>query len=109
MKGRWLSQIRVLAIIGYVAVGWSAGIVVFAVWLLARLRQLRRLRRALAPTIDCPWCRHAVPQYGPYGCTNCRARTLGWAWRCGACHAWAGHIDCDACHLTISNPLLGSP
>jgi hypothetical protein len=107
MNWRVLRRIAVLAI--YVTLGWLAGLAVLAAFVVRNVRRFRRLRRALAPTIACPWCRVDVAQYGPYGCTQCRARTLGWAWRCSACGAWAGHIACTGCSLSVSNPLLGAP
>src|SRR4051794_8464270 len=109
MKIGWRLLFRVLAVVLYVGIGWLVGLVVLAVAVFRGLRRFARLRRALAPTIPCPWCRQEVAQYGPYSCLSCRARTLGWAWRCSACSAWAGHIECPSCQMTVSNPILGAP
>jgi hypothetical protein len=99
------------ALVPYVALGWLVGLIILVVALLRAFRRFQRMRRALAPTAACPWCREDVPQYGAYGCQSCRARTLGWVWRCVACDAWAGHIECPnpECGLSIGNPLLPRP
>jgi hypothetical protein len=101
--------IHLVGIVLYAACGWIAGLVLIPIVAMKLGRWLLRLRRALSPTIPCPWCHASVDQYGPFVCLGCRARTLGWAWRCSACKAWAGHLECPACRLTVSNPLLGAP
>jgi hypothetical protein len=93
----------------YLALGWIAGLGLLVVWFFRWVRAFVRMRRAVAPTIRCTWCRARVPQYGPYLCGHCHARTLGWAWRCGACGAWAGHVECPSCGMSVSNPILGAP
>jgi len=109
MKG-WLKlALHVTFAALYVAVGWMAGLALLSTGSINAIKPFLRTRRALAPSIACPWCHEDVPQYGPYTCASCRARTLGWAWRCPACAAWAGHIECPHCGLSITNPILGAP
>lgn len=93
----------------YVSLGWIVGLALIAVWTVRLLRFLVRARRALAPHASCPWCRQDVAQYGAFGCGNCHARSLGWAWRCRLCGAWSGHVECPHCGLSVTNPILGAP
>jgi predicted RNA-binding Zn-ribbon protein involved in translation (DUF1610 family) len=92
----------------YVTLGWVAGLVLVALAVRRNLRRLFRMRRALAPTIACTWCSANVSQYGAFECLRCHARTAGWAWRCATCSAWAGHMECPSCGLSVGNPLLSS-
>lgn len=104
---RWLRLFVIIAaVVLYASVGWVVGLVVLAAALVLLARRLRRAHRALAPTTTCPWCRADVAQYGSYSCGNCRARTLGWAWRCSVCEAWAGHVECPSCGMSVTNPML---
>lgn len=109
MKARIRLLLYATAVLLYAALGWVAGVAILAVGLVLVVRRAVRARRALAPTLACPWCGERVAQYGGFGCGNCRARTLGWAWRCRICSAWAGHVECPACGMSVRNPLLGSP
>lgn len=93
----------------YAAIGWAVGLGVCCVWIAISARRFIRTRRALAPTIPCQWCHEPVDQFGSFACRTCRARTLGWAWRCPVCAAWAGHIECPHCGLSVTNPILGAP
>lgn len=93
----------------YLATGWIFGLLLLGALLLLLVRDLLRARRALAPTTTCPWCQATVEQYGAFSCASCRSRTLGWAWRCGACAAEHGHIECANCGLSVPNPLLPRP
>lgn len=99
-----------LAIIAvpYALFGWVAGLVLVCLAVVHVGERFRRMRRALAPSIPCPWCNGEVSQYGAWSCGSCRARTVGWSWRCGACSAWHGHIECTHCGLSVLNPLLGA-
>lgn len=108
MKIRPKHVLIATAVVPYVALGWLMGLALLGAAVARIARRFRRTRSALAPTATCPWCHEEVPQYGAYGCGSCRARTLGWAWRCGACSAWAGHIECVHCGMSVLNPLLGS-
>lgn len=93
----------------YAAMGWVVGLVVLTIVTSLLVARFIRARRALQETIRCPWCRVDVPQYGAFACGNCRARTLGWVWRCSACAAWAGHVECPGCGMSVPNPLVGRP
>jgi len=99
---------RVLTILvplgAYLALGWVAGLVIFAGWLLLHLRDYLRLQRALAPTLPCPRG-HAVAQFGVHRCSVCGAVSEGWLWQC-ACGAFAAHTRCGECGLTVWNPLV---
>jgi hypothetical protein len=90
----------------YLSFGWIVGVFLLVRGLVRALGHWRRARRAMAPTTACPWCRADVSQYGPYSCPQCHTRTLDWAWRCGNCGAWVGHIDCPECGLSVVNPLM---
>ncbi|MCC6217859.1 MAG: hypothetical protein IT376_23580 [Polyangiaceae bacterium] len=104
---RWFRlAVIVTAVVLYASVGWVVGLVVLAVAVVLLVRRLHRARRALAPATTCPWCHTDVEQYGSFSCSNCRARTLGWAWRCSVCSAWAGHVECPSCGMSVTNPLL---
>jgi predicted RNA-binding Zn-ribbon protein involved in translation (DUF1610 family) len=109
MRSRLRMALVVLGIVLYAAFGWIAGLVALAVGVVLVLRRVLRARRALAPTTRCTWCREDVAQYGAFTCTNCHSRALGWAWRCPICSAWAGHVECPACGMSVPNPLLGAP
>lgn len=109
MKTFGKTAIMIVFFTVYALVGWIVGLGLFALALVRGLVVLVRARRALAPTTNCPWCQAVVEQYGPYSCASCHARTLGWAWRCGACGAWAGHIECASCSMSVPNPLLPRP
>ena len=108
MKSKWRLVFRIIVASLYLAVGWIVGLVILFIATVRGLAWLVRMRRALAPTIACPWCRARVPQYGPYRCGQCGRRTLGWVWRC-RCGAWAGHTECPACGMSVSNPGFGAP
>lgn len=94
----------IVPVAAYVALGWVAGLVVLAAWLVLLGRDSLRLRRALAPTLPCPRG-HAVPQYGVHRCSACGAVTEGWLWQC-ECGASAGHARCPTCGLSVWNPLV---
>jgi hypothetical protein len=93
--------------VAYLAMGWIAGLVLLAIASLSLVHRLLQTRQALAPSIRCPWCGEDVPQYGAFSCGHCRARTVGWAWRCSLCGEWAGHLECESCHMSVPNPLVG--
>jgi hypothetical protein len=106
---RWVRvALFVLAAALYAAVGWVVGLAALGVALVVAVRRFRRTRRALAPSIGCPWCREQLDQYGPFSCAVCRGRSLGWAWRCALCGAWVGHIQCPSCGMSVTNPILGA-
>lgn len=104
MRSIWKFTTVVVPIAAYLAAGWIAGLVVFALWLAGALVELARARRAVAPTIRCPRG-HAVPQYGVHRC-GCGAVTESWAWRCPVCRNWAGWVSCPECNLAVKNPLV---
>jgi hypothetical protein len=95
-----------VAVAGYAALGWVAGLVVLLVGVATLLARASRVRRALAPGVPCPWCGDMVPQYGAYSCRNCGARTLSWAWRCPLCGSEHGHVQCPSCSMSVPNPML---
>lgn len=109
MKARIRFAMIAAGVALYFAFGWIAGLAVLVVGVRLVARRMVRARHALAPTIPCPWCHGDVPQFGAFTCGNCHARTLGWAWRCHVCSAWAGHLECSTCGMSVSNPLLGPP
>jgi predicted RNA-binding Zn-ribbon protein involved in translation (DUF1610 family) len=107
---RSLKLALILAVLTlYGTLGWVAGLVVLVGAVGLGVRHVLRARRALSPNTSCPWCHADVAQYGAYSCGNCHQRTLGWAWRCRACDAWAGHITCPSCGMSVPNPLLPRP
>ena len=89
----------------YLALGWLIGILILGIAVIRFFRLWLRARRALAPTITCPWCHSETSQYFEYRCSHCHMRRRGFAWRC-SCGAIAGHLDCEFCGLSIPNPLL---
>jgi hypothetical protein len=95
-------QLLVVAI--YLGLGWIVGLAIFAVAIWRTFKFLRRLVAALSPATRCPHG-HRVEQYGRWRC-GCRAVTDGWSWRCRICGAFAGWVACDACGISVSNPLL---
>jgi hypothetical protein len=109
VRAWWKVMVAIVVLGVYAVAGWIAGLVVLAVAAASGIASVLRTRRALAPTAPCPWCREEVPQYGPYTCGSCHARTLGWAWRCPVCAAWSGHVACPSCGLSVPNPLLPRP
>lgn len=87
----------------YLAFGWIVGLVV-VLWFVSRsLVKLSRTRAALAPVMRCPRG-HEMHSHGVFHCAACGMTTESWVWRC-PCGAWAGHIECDECGLSIKNPL----
>lgn len=90
----------------YLTCGWIVGLIVLVILFVRTVFYLRRLRRALAPTIRCPEG-HANQQWGRFGCA-CGAETMSWIWRCPWCGTRYGHVRCSTCQLAVGNPLLGS-
>lgn len=107
MMNRWLwGSLIAVGTIAYLAVGWTVGLVVLVIALARVVVLFARLRRALRPSVPCPWCGRDVPQYGEVHCSECRMRGRGWVWRCGACATWFGHTRCPHCDLSVRNEVL---
>ena len=107
MKSGARAGVAVLGVALYVSLGWVAGLGVLVVAVVAVVGRTLRTRRALAPTTLCPWCASEVQQYGAFECRACGVRGLGWVWRCASCAAWAGHVRCESCGMSVTNPVLG--
>lgn len=103
MRSVWKFTTIAVPVVVYLAAGWVAGLVVFALWFVGAIVELARARAAVAPTTRCPRG-HEVPQYGLHRC-GCGAVTESWAWRCPVCGANFGHIACPTCSLAVRNPL----
>lgn len=88
------------------AFGWMTGLVLVVIATFRFVRRVVRFRQALAPTTNCPACRADVQQYGAFQCGPCGARTLGWAYRCRWCGAWAGYLECPDCGMSVPNPAI---
>jgi hypothetical protein len=106
MTARLKTVWRIIVIGLYLIFGWVVGLVWLVAGVLRAIAQWRRARKAVAPSIVCPWCHASVSQYGAFSCPSCHQKTLGWAWECSACGQVAGFVDCPECQLSIANPLV---
>lgn len=100
--GRWMLWACAAGL--YVAFGWIAGVVILLWTVRVLLVKFARTRAALTPVMRCPRG-HEVHAYGVFHCGACGMTTESWVWKC-PCGAWAGHVECEECGLSIRNPLV---
>ena len=96
--------VRLVFVLGYLALGWIVGLVLIPVLLVRVAFFLGRLMRALAPAGRCP-DGHRLPHYGRHVCTVCRFEGFSWSWACRWCGATYGHQRCPTCGQSVGNPL----
>ncbi len=99
-------SLGVVAIAVYLAVGWVAGLIVVAVWVVGLLVAAWRTERAYEDFIRCPRG-HVVAQYGVGRCGGCGATSEGSLWECAHCGAVHGFVSCPTCGLSVANPMFG--